>query len=370
MNCTDTAWRYSALKYFAVAYLPLTVFYILVILFKISVTSGSMVSYVLTCQLMTTPSLLRAIVMEGKNRFVLSFFTFWNLDIARSYSPFCIHTRMSALQVLALDYLVGFYPLFLILLTYFAVVLHDRYSFVVRIWRPAYKAFMWLRCEWDIRGTLVQAFTTFFLLSYVKILNVSFDLLTPVSLKMADGKSLNQTFVYNDGEVPYLGSEHLPYFVLAIVVTTVFNILPALLLLLYPCSCFQTCLNFCSLNSFALRSFMDAFQGCYRHKPRDYRYFTALYLFLRVSFLVTVMLVKDAVSFALCGFYFIIAAIILIVTKPYKLKKHNTIDILFFLLYASGSFAGAVYTSIAPFEPQLQIRPALVSFSAHWYLFR
>ena len=360
VNCTDTSWQYGALKYFAVAYLPLTVFYILVILFKISVTSGSMVSYVLTCQIVSIPSLLRAIVMEGQNKFVLSFFTFWNLDIARSYPPFCIHEKVSALQVLALDYLVGFYPLFLILLTYFAVVLHDRYSIVVRMWRPAYQVFMWLRREWDIRGSLVQAFATFFLLSYVKILNVSFDLLTPVILKTADGKGLNQTYVFNDAEVPYLGSEHLPYFVMAIVVTTVFNILPALLLLLYPCSCFQKCLNFCHLNSFALRCFMDAFQGCYRHKPRDCRYFTALYLFLRVLFLVTVMLVKDPMYFALFGFYFIIAAVILTITKPYKLKRHNTTDILFFLLYASTAFGGSVYTSVAPSEPQLSIGPAFI----------
>ena len=361
VNCTDTSWQYGALKYFAVAYLPLTVFYILVILFKISVTSGSTVSYVLTCQIVSIPLLLRVIVKKGSNRYALSFFTFWNLDFARSYLPFCIHEKVSALQILALDYLVGFYPLFLILLTYFAVVLHDRYSIVVRMWRPAYQVFMWLRREWDIRGSLVQAFATFFLLSYVKILNVSFDLLTPVILKTAEGKSLNQTYVFNDAEVPYLGSEHLPYFVLAIVVTTVFNILPALLLLLYPCSCFQKCLNFCHLNSFALRCFMDAFQGCYRHKPRDCRYFTAFYLFLRILFLVTLMLVKDPICFALFGFYFIIAAVILTIIKPYKLNGHNMTDILFFLLYASVAFAGSVYISVAPSEPQLPIGPAFVS---------
>ena len=56
---------------------------------------------------------------------------------------------MSTLHVLSLDYLVGVYPLFLIFLTYIAVMLHDRYPIVVKMWRPAYRVFMCIRREWD-----------------------------------------------------------------------------------------------------------------------------------------------------------------------------------------------------------------------------
>ena len=92
------------------------------------------------------------------------------------YSPFCIHPQMNTMQVMALDYLVATYPLFLIFLTYAVVSLHDRYPVVVRLWRPAYRVFLCLRREWNIRGLLVQAFASFLVLSFVKILDVSFDL--------------------------------------------------------------------------------------------------------------------------------------------------------------------------------------------------
>ena len=52
VECKD--YGYNWLKYIAVAFLPLTVFYIIVILFRISVTSGAMNGYVLMCQLLTS----------------------------------------------------------------------------------------------------------------------------------------------------------------------------------------------------------------------------------------------------------------------------------------------------------------------------
>ncbi len=81
-----------------------------------------------------------------------------------------------------------------------------------------------------------------------------------------------------DNSIPYLSKLHLPYFILALTMSFVFNIIPLLLLCLYPCRCFQTCLNRTGLQHHALHTFMDAFHGCYRHKPYDLRYFSGIYL--------------------------------------------------------------------------------------------
>ena len=54
----------------------------------------------------------------------------------------------------------------------------------------------------------------------------------------------------------------------------------------YSCRCFQSCLNRCRLNSQVLRTFMDAFQGCYKFEPCDCRYWAAFYLFLRLAVLI------------------------------------------------------------------------------------
>ena len=159
-------------------------------------------------------------------------------------------------------------------------MLHDRYPLVVRLWRPVNKLYMCIRREWDIRGSLVQAFATFLVLSYVKILNVSFDLLTPQALFRKNGSKISY-YLYYAGEVPYFQKEHLPFSALAVFMLITFNILPMVLLFLYPWSYFQKCLSMCSCRCLPLSILMDTFQGCYRHKPRDCRCFAALYFFMR-----------------------------------------------------------------------------------------
>ena len=336
--CLETEFKSNLFKYVAVAFLPSTIFYLGAVMFKLSVTSGNMVAYVLVCQLGSVPAMQRHLLANFEKhpigtKLLIAVYSMWNLDFFRSlYRPFCIHPKMSTLHVLTLDYLVGVYPLFLIFLTYIAVTLHDRYPLVVKIWRPVYRVFMYIRQEWDIRGSLVQAFATFLVLSYVKILHVSFDLLTPVYLKTVDGGTLNQTYLFNAGDLVYFGSEHLPFGILAVFMLTVFNILPMVLLFLYPCGWFRKCLSCCGASNHVLHTFMEVFQGCYRHQPRDCRYFAALYLLLRILNNLSSVVFINRPSFAASCFLFILVILSLVLIAPYRRGTHNKIDILFFLV--------------------------------------
>ena len=343
VGCHETEFKLNLFKYILVAFLPLTLFYLFVTVVKVSITSGNMVGYILICQLANLPTLLRMYYHNNSDSTILHIaiagISLWNLDFFRSlYPPFCIHPKMSTLHVLSLDYLIGVYPLFLILLTYIAVTLHDRYPIVVKIWRPAYRVLRCIRREWNIRGSLIQAFATFLILSYVKIINVSFDLLLPVYLQTPEGETLNQSYLLNNPEIEYFGKQHRPYGVLAIVMLTVFNILPMVLLFLYPCCCFQKCLGYAGARSIPLRTFMDAFQGCYRHKKRDCRYFAAFYLLVRIMYSLAFLLLRFNNYFKL-GIYslaFTIMATVLLFVKPYQKEANNKTDIFFFLLAAIG----------------------------------
>ena len=239
VECKD--YKYNWLKYIAVAFLPLTVFYIIVILFRISAASGALNGYVLMCQLVTTPVFVRLFSRFGSTLQLGLYITWlgvWNLDFFRGiYRPFCLHPKLSMLQILMLDYVIGLYPLILVIVTYICVKLHNRYSLVVRLWSPFYKCFALIRNEWDITRSLVGAFATFILLSYVKILNVSFQILTPNTLYDINGNPMRQRFLYYDGTYEYFGKDHIPYALLALLMLLVFNFFPLVLLCLYPCRC-------------------------------------------------------------------------------------------------------------------------------------
>ena len=338
--CSGKDFARNLAKYIAIAFLPLTVFYFLVTALRISITSGDMVVFVLTSQLITTPINLRNMA-STHNRpstatlLIIGCFSLWNLDFMRSvYPPFCLHPKMNTMHMIALDYLVGIYPLFLILLTCIIVITLDRFQMSLRPLRVLSSTLSRLRRgRQSMRSSLVQSFASFLVLSYTKILNVSFDLLFPVNLRDSEGNRADSLYLYNDAEIAYFSPEHLPFAIVAILMLIVFNLLPLILLLLYPCRCFHRCLGRRGATSPTLFSFMDAFQGCYRHRPRDCRYFAGFYLFLRILQLVTFAVVRDYIYIVIMGFYSLIITGALVLIEPYKEKTQNKIDQVFFLLH-------------------------------------
>ena len=192
---------------------------------------------------------------------VSSIFGIWNLDFFRLlYSPLCLHPNLTTLHVLILDYAVAIYPLFSIVIAYLLVQLHDNnFKIIVCLWKPFRVCCLYFRTEWNIRTSLIDAFATFLLLSCVKFLSVSFNLLVPLYVYDASGEPFSKKYLYFDGSVEYFGKEHLPYAIFAIITIVIFIILPCILLCLYPCRCFQRCLNCCKLRCLVLTTFMDAF---------------------------------------------------------------------------------------------------------------
>ena len=341
VECTD--YKYNWLKYIAVAYGPLTVFYFIIIIFRVSVTKGYMVAYVTVSQMVTMKVVALVVlnvpyapIRHSKMKYFIASVSFWNLDFFRSlYPPFCLHPHLSALQVLSLDYIVAVYPMILVLLTYLLVKLHDRFRLVVWLCRPAYTCFRHFREEWDIKTSLIGAFATFYLLSYVKILSISADLLTPSRFYDING-NLGECFFRYNATMRYFGREHWPYGVLAILVCTVFNVLPMIILSLYPFHCFQRCLNRSRYHFHSLHIFMDAILGCYSHRPRERRYFAAIYMILRMAHVCVAIVVHPLVY--LIGICYILISVILAVAlfRPYKKTWHNFIDIALFAFILNG----------------------------------
>ena len=339
VSCSRDRFLINLVKYCVVAFLPLTVFFVIVITLHISATSPSMNAFLLACQVVSSPMLLRiafSTVIDVHAWFLSileSLYGFWNLDFFRTlYPQFCLHPSMSSLQVLALDYIIAAYPLLLTVITYSLVELHNHdCSLVVCLWKPFRICFARLQRQCDIQTSLIEAFASFLLLSYVKFLSVSFDLLALVNVYNVSGETM-ETYLYFDGTVEYFGKQHLPYAILAIVVLSIFIIFPLLLLCLYPCHCFQNFLNTCKLRCQALHVFMDAFQGCYKNGTdgtRDCRYFAALYLLVRIIYFIvfTVTLNSSAImAFFIAGVIFTLLALLFTVVQPYKTPNHNAVD--------------------------------------------
>ena len=265
------------------------------------------------------------------------------------YQPFCLHPDMSILQTISLDYAVAVYPLMLISITYCLVRLHDRYIVFSRLWFPVYRCCSTFRRKWNIRESLVNAFATFLILSYVKIMNVSFDLLTyNASLHDEHGHHSGLAYLFINGSMIPFSKEHTPYAILAIMISFIFNFLPLVLLCVYPSRCFQKCLNCTKCQYQTLHVFMDTFQGCYKETPRDCRYFAGFYLFLRGSNLLLFSVTNSLLYYPLMIYIIIIPLILVAICRPYKNSRRNNIDIVIFVL-AISVYVAALLLFESPF---------------------
>ena len=213
------------------------------------------------------PTFIRIILLSFSTEYIkylkatkvgLVFYSLWNLDMFRSVIPdICLNVTI--LQALALEYLIALYPFVLILFSYFLIVLHDRrIVFIVVVWKPLKKVLVIFRKSWDIHTSVLDSFATFFLLSYIKVLNVSFDMLTPTKIYQLNSNS--STFgLYYSPSVLYFGDQHLPYAVLTIIITTLFVSIPTIIFIPYPCQLFQKFLSLVPINWHFLHAFVDSF---------------------------------------------------------------------------------------------------------------
>ena len=304
-------------KFILVGFVPLTIFYLFIVVFNINVTSSRLHGVVWYSQFMSTPAIVRVVLLVfGRDmkylitvKVVFAFYSMWNLDIFRSILPnTCLN--VTTLQALTLEYLLAFYPFVLILISYLLIVLYDRrVPVIVTLWKPVNKVLAIFQKSWDIRTSILDSFATFFLLSYIKILNTTADLLIPTQIfKLSSDKSMFG--VYYSPTVPYFGDEHLPYAILAIILVTLFVSVPTIIFTLYPCQFFQKFLSLFPVNWHFLHAFVDSFQGCYKDGTEpgthDCRWFS-------VPMLLIWPLLFTIYGLTLSTLYFIYSLIVLLI---------------------------------------------------------
>ena len=225
-----------------------------------------------------------------------------------------------------------FYLLFLTFLTWTCIELHGRnFKLLVMLWRPFHKCFVRLQRKWDTKHDIVDVFASFFLLFYTKHIYLASVLYRCFPLKYTQNGINYNKCVNIDGHI-----SRQKYVFLVIPLVVVFNILPVLVLVLYPFKLFRACLSKCKLDKLFLTTFVEKFHGCYRDGlsgGRDMRSFSCLYCFL--IFLVShdwyhlLHVRKLNISYWLyAASIFLTFSLLIALVKPYKQNYMNILDTL------------------------------------------
>ena len=355
--------------YIVFAFLPLTVFIVIILVFRINVISPKLYTFVFSSQLVSSPVLLKIILyfistheqLHGARyripiAFFSTFYGIWNLDFFRVYVWPKVCINAIPLHILVLDYLIAIYPMLLMAVTYTMVEL---YGFEFRplryVWKPFHYFFARFRRHWGIQTTIMDAFVTFFFLSTTKLLSVSFALLMSTKIYTSDGKLYSHSLYY-DPSIKYFGKEHLPYALMAIAILVFFIAFPTSLLLFYQFKTYRKCLARCQVRGTTLDKFVDTFQKYYKDGSNgtwDCRWFAGFFILMNSTGYVIYSLAPTPMFFLLATILFTIGAAVVVIVEPYK-KEYSiynivTANLLLWQTMLSASFS---YENVADIYQQ------------------
>ena len=295
IDCTNITQSTNVIKYVFLVYLPLTVFFIVLIVFDIRLTTGPANAFIIFCQVVTSTLDLEAdgaIPLHTDVRGIktlkdiyLFIYGIFNLEFFENLvTDICVSPSFNALTALALDYGVAVFPLIIIIFIMVCVKLKS-----LCICRSSAKASQVARtlCKWrtkPIMESFLPAFAAFILLSYTKFSLTSSYILEKQNLLAEDG-SYTDARVYYAGQLDVHDSTYITYYYIPSVVVFALVCIIPIMLLVYPLKILEWCLfkvsflwKFYPVDK--VHFFLDTFQGCYRN---NMRFFAGLYFLFRLT---------------------------------------------------------------------------------------
>ena len=342
-NCTGI-W-YGVPLYLFIEFVPITIFYFIVMLFHINVTSAPMVAFVLYSQVAVTTfySVSNQVIFNTTITYrflsiLVSFYGVWNLDFFRFIiPPFCVSPLLKPIHITFLYFISAFYPICLIAMSWIFIHLYSRdFKPVVWLWdKLKQNVLNRFNINCDTTNTIIDVFTTFFLLSYAKLVFASLRTLHyGILLNVSNNRSLQQMlYVKSDISMKFFGKEHLPYAITSLFIFLLVVLPIPLLLALYPIRSVRTLLFKCPIGGrtiTAINIFVQKFYSCYRDSTdggRDMRSLVCIYFFLRLLvYLMSLYLIPGNVSFSILVFIYMACSTLIALAQPYM----NNADILIF----------------------------------------
>ena len=360
VKCEET-W-YNWIEYLLIVYVPITIFYLVILFFQVNVTSSSLLGFLLFSQAISFPMMCRIMELSYHHNvyyqkaveIAFSLYGFWNLDFFRILNhSTCLQS--SFLFVAALDIISGIYPLVLVYITYLGKQLYDAdFKLLKLAMKPLVILLRKFGENFKIKTSLIDAFSTFFLLSNIKLFNASYDILAATKVYLLDSSgNLTSTYrLFLDGDMTYFGRRHLPYGILATSILIVFHLMPTLGLILYPFGCIQSCLTALPQRTrIFIKTFMDPFQGSLTDGTErgtiNCRWFLGVLFAMKFILLLVYAICFDTMYFVLGTMVLVPTSMAIVILQPFnKHTKHNVLTPSF-LLYLCCAYISLIAGDIA-----------------------
>ena len=341
-SCKPRDCKFGWLFYIISEIFPVTVFFIVIIVFNISFTDGAVNGIVLFAQISDTLGITGNGIIQFPTysrigfkmyRFIIGIF---NLNFfAIDSLSFCLWRSASTLDLLAFKYITILYALTLvmIIIVVFKYCHNKRINNILVMVNGGSTA--------SIKSTIIHGVSGFLVICYSECIHISLFLITQGSLFLLqkDQQGTVEKIAFYDGSLEFFRGKHLFYALPALFIVLTLGIFPPLILISYPlCYKVFTLLRinetkFTKLLCTVLplenfKPFFDSFQSSFKDR---YRLFSGLYFLYRLTTLVSL-------AFAVIKYYYILLQIqfsvifaVHALCQPYRKRWHNILDSLLFL---------------------------------------
>ena len=347
VQCDDPLIDRGWILFVTVQLLPVTVMVLLIIVLNIQLTSriNALVFYSQILTIVYPGLTLNAIfgnplcyyddarILHFSKLYLIPF-NILNLDFTLFLGdyPLCISSATTPFGAVLFRYVIGLYPLVLLLLLYVWITLYNKgYKVIVLITRPIHRLLARFWRMTNIEPSLPHSIASIYLLCFMQLAATSFTV-----IHFAIGNNYNSIW-----------SRCLAG-IFAILVLILLVLIPMLYIQLYPFKPFHKLLECLHLNKLQiLTSLGDVFTGPYKNgttNKLDYRYFAGFYLLLRIIILllhfipifVIIPSLQASIFFVFCG--------VIIIFRPYQRNVNNFNVFLIFLFLLTVSTMSAALT--------------------------
>ena len=332
VNCEDNH-RYplGILVFILIEILPITLMVILIIIINIQLTNGSINGVVFYSQIIAIIYMYNSPDILGLSMIPSSIFNLDFTPFLYNY-PLCIAPHMSPLGAISFWYVIGFYPLLLLLLIYVWIILYDKgFKCVVFITRPFHRCMARFWSMTGIEPSLTNSIASIYILSFTQLTATSFKIL---SFNIND----NYASFYYDLKQGYFHGVHALAGSFAILVLLVVILLPTLYIQFYPFKWFHKLLDCLHLRKQLLISLGDIFTGPYKNDSEntfDYRFMAGLYLLTRIIILFMIWFQYEIlvviITQVCCSF---LLAVMVFIFRVFQRSIHNFSEFLIILIAA------------------------------------
>ena len=254
----------NILVFIGIEIIPMTLMVLMIMLFNIQLTNGSINGLVFYSQVMfftySDYTLLRS------NNQLFNFFAIPCNIFSLDFTPFLgnyslwLAPNMSPLGAISFWYVIGFYSLLLLLLLYVWITLYDKgYKCVVFITRPFHRCMARFWSMTGIEPSFTHSIASIYILCFTQLAGTSFKLLH------FNINFCRMPVFFYDSYIQYFHGIHAVAGSFAISVLLIMILLPTLYILLYPFKWFHKLLDCLHLRKQLLISLGDVFTGPYKN---------------------------------------------------------------------------------------------------------